>query len=436
MNCEAVAQELSAYIDGELPAAEAQALAAHLAQCEHCRNELAELKRVADLIRVLPAKKAPAGFANDVTAEIESRRKTREKVGYYLRVSGWAAAAAMVAVALSVLYREQEAGKQAGAEYVVAKALALDRRLVENASAATAMRAAPLVGDKELPMKSTVASQKLDEAKDQKQALGARAKEAPAAVAAPVPAMAKASATNGLTAFRFDSSGPLAESVILRVKQPAEAAVKVKALFARMEIGKRSAELEGQIAAGAPRATELYASSVGTSRASQQAYSAEARSPEAGKLSAAKAGSAASPFDVARHTEGGQALRPERIEGQRSIGVAAEMTEKLAFEPIVANIRSDQYQNMLAELAKLGKLETPVAADKLAREAAPAAGAERRKARAAPIEKQLREAEAEKSATVENVQASAVPSPHEQGAMLRLTVTIKPLARAEPEAPK
>lgn len=58
-----VRKNLSPYLDGELPAAEQRRLEAHLAACEACRSDLAELRAVAKALASIPPEKEPRSFA-------------------------------------------------------------------------------------------------------------------------------------------------------------------------------------------------------------------------------------------------------------------------------------------------------------------------------------------------------------------------------------
>ena len=51
MTCKTYQTELSAYLDGELPAARAARLEAHLRVCPHCQGELQELSGISRYIR-------------------------------------------------------------------------------------------------------------------------------------------------------------------------------------------------------------------------------------------------------------------------------------------------------------------------------------------------------------------------------------------------
>jgi len=56
-------EQLSAYLDGELSAAEHAALERHLPGCAECRAELVELRRVRALLGALPTPALPRSFA-------------------------------------------------------------------------------------------------------------------------------------------------------------------------------------------------------------------------------------------------------------------------------------------------------------------------------------------------------------------------------------
>ncbi len=91
---------LSAHIDGELDAAEALDVAAHLATCEGCAAEYALLLNTVESMRQqLPPLRAPNALRERVVAAIHTTEVPRERkvrVASSLRV--WAAAAAVVAM--------------------------------------------------------------------------------------------------------------------------------------------------------------------------------------------------------------------------------------------------------------------------------------------------------------------------------------------------
>jgi anti-sigma factor RsiW len=89
MSCnELPIERLVAHVDGELPAAEAERVAAHLAACADCAREADLLRRSGDLIERLPGLEPDEDFTRRVVAAArpEARR------GTLLRL--WPAAAA------------------------------------------------------------------------------------------------------------------------------------------------------------------------------------------------------------------------------------------------------------------------------------------------------------------------------------------------------
>lgn len=66
-------EQLSAYIDGELSAAERAELERHIPGCPECQEALGELRRVHDLLAALPMPKAPRSFALPLDARLPAR---------------------------------------------------------------------------------------------------------------------------------------------------------------------------------------------------------------------------------------------------------------------------------------------------------------------------------------------------------------------------
>jgi hypothetical protein len=66
-------EQLSAYIDGELSAAEREELERHIPGCPECQEALGELRRVHDLLAALPMPKAPRSFALPLDARLPAR---------------------------------------------------------------------------------------------------------------------------------------------------------------------------------------------------------------------------------------------------------------------------------------------------------------------------------------------------------------------------
>jgi len=66
-------EQLSAYIDGELSAAERAELERHIPGCPECQEALGELRRVHDLLAALPMPKAPRSFALPLDTRLPTR---------------------------------------------------------------------------------------------------------------------------------------------------------------------------------------------------------------------------------------------------------------------------------------------------------------------------------------------------------------------------
>ena len=66
-------EQLSAYIDGELSAAERAELERHIPGCPECQEALGELRRVHDLLAALPMPKAPRSFALPLDTRLDTR---------------------------------------------------------------------------------------------------------------------------------------------------------------------------------------------------------------------------------------------------------------------------------------------------------------------------------------------------------------------------
>lgn len=101
------ARSLSAYLDEELSPSEMRAMAAHVAGCSSCREELAALRRVKSLLGRLPEVAPPPGLLQAVRAQAEARRSPSDAIWETLRAAfrrpAAAAVAAMVVVLLIVL---------------------------------------------------------------------------------------------------------------------------------------------------------------------------------------------------------------------------------------------------------------------------------------------------------------------------------------------
>ena len=92
-------ENLSAYLDGELPAGEKLSLESHLASCADCSRELAELKRVSAVFKKHVMQPVPAALKEAVFAEKSAKPFF---LGWFKPVLVLAAAAASLLVILGL----------------------------------------------------------------------------------------------------------------------------------------------------------------------------------------------------------------------------------------------------------------------------------------------------------------------------------------------
>ncbi len=72
--CEAVQAELNAYLDRELPASKAAAIAGHLEQCVTCRAELELLRLVTRSLRLAARPEPPEAMRHRLLAQVTAER--------------------------------------------------------------------------------------------------------------------------------------------------------------------------------------------------------------------------------------------------------------------------------------------------------------------------------------------------------------------------
>jgi Putative zinc-finger len=90
-----VVTSLSAYLDGELLAAERHAVEAHLQLCDECTRHLEDLAAVDELARALPLE-VPGGYFESLPARVRFRVTPRRRSVPRLPVWSWALAAALL----------------------------------------------------------------------------------------------------------------------------------------------------------------------------------------------------------------------------------------------------------------------------------------------------------------------------------------------------
>ena len=89
---------LSAFLDGELSAADRAQVQGHLRECAACARELEELAAVDTFAREIPVR-APAGYFEELPGRVRARVRRPARVP---RLAVWAAAAAAAVMAVTV----------------------------------------------------------------------------------------------------------------------------------------------------------------------------------------------------------------------------------------------------------------------------------------------------------------------------------------------
>jgi anti-sigma factor RsiW len=103
MRCEDLRDELSAYLDGELPADEAGACDEHLAACGTCADLVARRRDERERWRAALSQAAPDELRRDILAGRTPRKTIRLPREYLGRKSMWTAWAAAAVIAVIVI---------------------------------------------------------------------------------------------------------------------------------------------------------------------------------------------------------------------------------------------------------------------------------------------------------------------------------------------
>ena len=82
MRCEDVTTRLDSYADGELQAAVAAKVTAHLESCESCRQSRQRLEQLAAVLGQASVPPVPAGFAARLMAKARSRHPAAASAGW------------------------------------------------------------------------------------------------------------------------------------------------------------------------------------------------------------------------------------------------------------------------------------------------------------------------------------------------------------------
>jgi hypothetical protein len=95
MNCRGIRRRLSEYLDGELPAPQQAAIAAHLEVCAGCREEAEGFRRAGEALRTLSAVEVAPDLTTDLHRRLAAPAARRSRLG-------WASAAAVAAVGIAI----------------------------------------------------------------------------------------------------------------------------------------------------------------------------------------------------------------------------------------------------------------------------------------------------------------------------------------------
>jgi len=352
MDCREVRQQLSAYLDGELPPAAREGVEAHVAACRACRQELAALQATVRFVHALPRLTAPEGLEKRIAARLAEPapvvvRRT------WLRVLRPALIAAGIGVLVLVFSPDSQVG-QAPRVPVEEKA------------------APPLVREEERPVVQMRAAEGPTERKDAEKA------GAPAAVVADRDqagqvetrkALAEAAAPAPRTPAEKLEAAPLAEpeAAVAFVREAKEREAKERAALARARAhapAPDATQRASVVAAERSAPVMVAAAAPPEAKAAADKALAKADMKVEHKAAEAKTVEATVP-DLAR-------ARRELSDAMRAAGVSATAAASDASPREVRfTCTASQYATLLGALGDKGwKLRTEDSAPRVQRRAA------------------------------------------------------------------
>ena len=113
-DCEKLAKDVVAYLDGELPAERAEAVECHLAECAACRRMLDQLRAADAAAREVPI--PDEARWESVWQEIQSRarRESKRPVFFTYAWRGAASMAAAAALLVAIYFLGPQRGREGG----------------------------------------------------------------------------------------------------------------------------------------------------------------------------------------------------------------------------------------------------------------------------------------------------------------------------------
>jgi anti-sigma factor RsiW len=114
MNCNQTAH-IHAYHDGELSPARRDAVERHLAECGECRERLADLRGISQLVAAAPL----AAMPGDAMPRLQKAWWAAQDRGV-LRIAGWMTAAAAAVLFVAVLWSPAQHGDNGSSNWQLA----------------------------------------------------------------------------------------------------------------------------------------------------------------------------------------------------------------------------------------------------------------------------------------------------------------------------